>query len=196
MLSFIPDAGILLVNLLVSQKNICSYCSRPVFNVILVRLGASTRFFSQAQQRTRIHSPLVTIRQNAMLSLNFLMRMKRSFLLLTLLWGALSAWAHDAEVDGIFYNLDAGNKTATVTYKGAKYDSYKDEYVGGVVIPKAVTFGGISYSVTSLGVECFMGCSSLTSITIPNSVTSLGDYCLSGCSRLTSVTIPNSVTKL
>ena len=44
--------------------------------------------------------------------------MKKSFLLLSLLWGALSAWAHDAEVDGIFYNLDAGNKTATVTFKG------------------------------------------------------------------------------
>ena len=122
--------------------------------------------------------------------------MKKTFLLLTLLWGALSAWAHDAEVDGIFYNLDAGNKTATVTYKGAKYDSYKDEYAGDVVIPKAVTYDGITYSVTSLGVECFMDCSSLTSITIPNSVTSLGDYCLSGCSSLTSVTIPNSVTSL
>ena len=113
LLSFIPDAGILLVNLLVSQKNVYSYCSLPVFNVILVRLGASTRFFSEAQQRTRIHSPLVTILQNAILSLNSLMRMKKSFLLLTLLWGALSAWAHDAEVDGIFYNLNNADKTKT-----------------------------------------------------------------------------------
>ena len=196
LLSFIPDAGILLVNVPASQKNVYSYCSRPVFNVILVRLGASTRFLSQAQQRTRIHSPLVTIRQNAMLSLNFLMRMKKTFLLLTLLCGVLSAWAHDAEVDGIFYNLDAGNKTATVTYKGAKYDSYKDEYAGDVVIPKAVTYDGITYSVTSLGVECFMDCSSLTSVTIPNSVTSLGTGCFYGSSGLTSIIIPNSVTSL
>ena len=177
LLSFIPDAGNLLVNVLASQKNVYSYCSRPVFNVILVRLGASTRFLSQAQQRTRIHSPLVTIRQNAILSLNFLMRMKRSFLLLTLLWGALSAWAHDAEVDGIFYNLDNADKTATVTFKGDNYDSYKDEYAGDVVIPETVTFGGISYSVTSLADYCFYRCSSLTSITIPNSVTeSYYDY--------------------
>ena len=196
LLSFIPDAGNLLVNVLASQKNVYSYCSRPVFNVILVRLGASTRFFSQAQQRTRIHSPLVTIRQNAMFSLNSLMRMKRSFLLLTLLWGALSAWAHDAEVDGIFYNLDNANRTANVTFKGDSFDAYDSEYAGEVVIPETVTFGGISYFVTSLGDWCFWGCSNLTSITIPNSVTSLGDYYLSGCSRLTSVTIPNSVTKL
>lgn len=61
------------------------------------------------------------------------MRMKRSFLLLTLLWGALSAWAHDAEVDGIFYNLDVDNKTATVTFKGDYFQH--NEYAGNVVIP-------------------------------------------------------------
>ncbi|MBR4154991.1 MAG: leucine-rich repeat domain-containing protein [Paludibacteraceae bacterium] len=39
------------------------------------------------------------------------------------------------------------------------------------------------------------GCSSLTSITIPNSVTYIGDYAFKSCSSLTSITIPNSVTK-
>ena len=54
----------------------------------------------------------------------------------------------------------------------------------------------IPNSVTSLGDDCFSGCSSLTSIPIPNSVDSLGDDCFSGCSSLTSITIPNSVTSL
>ena len=103
--------------------------------------------------------------------------MKKSFLLLSLLWGALSVWAHDAEVDGIFYNLDAGNKTATVTFKGDDCESYEGEYAGDVVIPETVSFEGLTYSVTSLGPSCFRGCSSLTSITIPNSVTeSYYDY--------------------
>ena len=121
--------------------------------------------------------------------------MKRSFLLLTLLWGALSAWAHDAEIDGIFYNLDNANKTATVTFKG-DYSSVYNEYAGDVVIPKAVTYNGITYSVTSLGGWCFKDCSSLTSITIPNSVTSLGNVSFASCSSLTSITIGNSVTSL
>ena len=96
--------------------------------------------------------------------------MKKYFLLLTLLCFSLSARAHDAEVDGIFYNLDADNKTATVTKTYLYY-----EYSGDVVIPETVTYNGITYSVTSLGEDCFYKCSSLTSITIPNSVTSLGD---------------------
>ena len=122
--------------------------------------------------------------------------MKKFFLLLTLLWGALSAWAHDAEVDGIFYDLNKADKTATVTYKGDSYDAYDSEYAGDVVIPKAVTYNGITYSVTSLGDFCFEDCEGLTSITIPNSITSLGDFCFLYCLSLTSITIPNSVTSL
>ena len=122
--------------------------------------------------------------------------MKKFFLLLTLLCLSLSARAHDAEVDGIFYNLDADNKTATVTFQGDNYDSYNNEYSGDVVIPETVTYNGITYSVTSLGWACFTYCSSLTSITIPNSVTSVGEYCFSACRSLTSITIANSVTSL
>ena len=54
----------------------------------------------------------------------------------------------------------------------------------------------IPSSVTSIGSEAFINCSSLTSITIPNSVTSIGSSAFSGCSSLTSITIPNSVTSI
>ena len=54
----------------------------------------------------------------------------------------------------------------------------------------------IPNSVTRIGVEAFAGCSGLTSITIPNSVTSIGGDAFRGCSSLTSVTIPNGVTSI
>lgn len=41
-----------------------------------------------------------------------------------------------------------------------------------------------------------MGCSSLTSITIPNSVTSIATCAFYYCTNLASVTIPNSVTSI
>ena len=93
--------------------------------------------------------------------------MKKLFLLFSLLLGVLSAWADDVEVDGIFYNLDKENKTASV----ASY-SYK----GAVVIPETISVDGKAYTVTCLGENCFWGCSGLTSITIPNSVTTISVF--------------------
>ena len=54
----------------------------------------------------------------------------------------------------------------------------------------------IPNSVTSIGLEVFSYCSSLASITIPNSVESIGRLAFSKCSSLSSITIPNSVTSI
>ena len=51
----------------------------------------------------------------------------------------------------------------------------------------------IGNSVTNIGDSAFSGCSSLTSVTIPDSVTSIGDKVFNNCRSLTSVTIGNSV---
>ena len=54
----------------------------------------------------------------------------------------------------------------------------------------------IPNSVTSLGGAAFRDCSSLISVTISNSVTTIPGYCFNGCTSLSSVTIPNSVTSI
>ena len=122
--------------------------------------------------------------------------MKKLFSLFILCLCFSAAWGHDVKIDGIYYNLNKDDNTASVTYKGNYYYSYENEYTGEVVIPETINVNGTQYQVTSLGNDCFSGCSGLTSITIPDSVTSLGSFCFYKCSGLTSITIPNSVTSL
>ena len=81
---------------------------------------------------------------------------------------------------------------------------------GDVVIPEGVTSIGIqafSYcesltnvvipaGVTRIGYAAFSGCRALESVTIPDGVTSIGYLAFSYCSALESVTIPEGVTEI
>ena len=120
--------------------------------------------------------------------------MKRTLFILTALFGLLfssfSALAYDCKVDGIYYNLNKTDKTASVV------SNYYGVYSGNIIIPETITYNNTTYSVTSIGDRAFDQCSGLTSVTIGNSVTSIGDRAFDQCSGLTSVTIPNSVTTI
>ena len=115
--------------------------------------------------------------------------MKKLFLLLCLLCMAGQAMAQTL-IDGIYYNLDSGSGTAEVT----SVPSGESEYSGSISIPENVIYGGATYSVTSLGMQCFYYCTGLTSITIPNSVTSLGSECFTGCAGLESIEVESGNT--
>ena len=74
----------------------------------------------------------------------------------------------------------------------SNYSIFGDNTQDTPVILKAE----IGTNCTSIGDSAFYGCSSLTSVTIPQGVTSIGSYAFSGCNSLTSVTIPQGVTSI
>jgi len=90
--------------------------------------------------------------------------------------------AHDAEINGIYYNLVKKVKQATVTYQGD--NSSSAAYSGSVTIPSTVVYEGVTYDVTNIGHSAFYKCSRLTSVNIPSSVTSIGEYAFAECRGL------------
>ena len=113
------------------------------------------------------------------------------FVLAIFIANCISASAIEFKVDGVRYSVNNDNTTVTVV--GYPLGS---KPTGDLTIPESVTFGGISFPVTSIGKSAFEYCSGLTSVTIPGSVTSIGVWAFSNCTGLTSVTIPGSVTSI
>lgn len=117
---------------------------------------------------------------------------KNLFLVVVMLFIASNSYASASFklIDGMRYLVDTDAKTATVMpLMDAKYS-------GDVVIPARIVIDGTSYPVVALGQSCFLDCTELTSISIPNSVTTLGNGCFESCVSLTNLTIPSSVTTL
>lgn len=77
-------------------------------------------------------------------------------------------------INGLYYDLDTSNRTATVTYETTGSNNYAS-LPADVVIPESVTYKGITYSVTKIGDKAFANCASMESISIPATVVQVGD---------------------
>ena len=104
-------------------------------------------------------------------------------------------WAHDVEIDGIYYDLDEIKKTAEVTYRGNYDAEYSNEYSGSVAIPETITYNSEIYSVTSIAKTAFTYCSELTEITIPSSVTDIEAIAFLSCYDLTKILVSSNNEK-
>ena len=111
----------------------------------------------------------------------------RLFTLCIALMATLRLFAgYDFTIDGICYTTLGGDSVEVGKNTNAK---------GAIIIPETVKTV-ITYRVVGIGDAAFLGCTSLTSITIPNSVTNIGISAFYGCSSLLSISIPNNVTNI
>ena len=108
--------------------------------------------------------------------------MKKHVLLAVLMLLPLMASADAVEIDGLYYNLDFENKTAEVTMS-------QDGYSGEINIPNQVTYENENYRVSSIGMNSFISCFNLTSLTIPQSVTFIDNRAFNTLFNLVSIVV-------
>jgi hypothetical protein len=106
----------------------------------------------------------------------FFMKFRKTILLLALIVLMFLSPHVFADQDGDYtYTVSGGNATITA-YTGAG---------GAISIP--ATLGG--FPTVAIGDLAFFGCTSLTSVTIPDSVTTIGSTAFFGCTNLTSIVV-------
>lgn len=105
--------------------------------------------------------------------------------------------AYDFMEDGLYYNIiSSTDMTVEVTYKHRNGYQFNNDANGDIVIPSSVSHSGMAYNVIRIGDYAFIGCTNLTSITIPNSVTSIGVCAFADCYNLINANISNNVTTI
>lgn len=96
--------------------------------------------------------------------------------------------ADQVDSQGIYYSLDAENKTATVG-KNTYADTASADAgltTTEIVIPATVTFGGETYTVIAIGRNAFDG-TAITKITTAATVKTIGEFAFAGCTALETV---------
>lgn len=120
----------------------------------------------------------------------------RFALFIAMLLASVAAHAYDCIYGGVCYNLDAGKRTAVVTYYACDFNNQANAafYKNAITIPGKITHNGAEYTVTAIDECAFRGCAQLTSVTFPNHLTRIGKEAFSECEALANVKFPDSLT--
>ncbi len=86
------------------------------------------------------------------------------------------------QVDGIYYYLNAEEKTALVAENPAKYK-------GKINVPGNFSYKGVKYGVNGIFDSAFNQCTELTKVTIPDTVKSIGVGAFGNCTGLVKVEV-------
>ncbi len=101
----------------------------------------------------------------------------------------------DFVYEGVVYTI-IDSEARTCSTKAGDRTYCGNYWKGDLVIPQTVSDGEKEYTVVEIADCSFSGCTTLSSIMLPNSVTSIGAYAFENCSGLSSITLPNAITSV
>lgn len=106
----------------------------------------------------------------------FIMRKLFTLLLAVLTSTAtLFAWDYEhVQIGDLYYNLDATNNTAEVTYES--YDAYNYQSLTAVTIPATIVYDNVQYSVTTIGQCAFYGAYTITEINLSYAISNITPF--------------------
>lgn len=116
---------------------------------------------------------------------------------------ALSAFANDFEVDGLYFNKNKDGISVTLVakpygyYTKSPYDNSDHTYIpNDLIIPAEITYEDDTYAVTAIEAWAFRKTYGLRSVTIPNSVTMIGRGAFDDCQSLENINFPESLASI
>ncbi|MBQ6955155.1 MAG: leucine-rich repeat domain-containing protein [Bacteroidales bacterium] len=102
----------------------------------------------------------------------------------------------------LYYKIIADSvRQVRLTYPQVS-DDHENYYYGypkptGVlVVPDSVEHEGVWYRVTQMSGQVFLGCDSLTEVTLPPTISEISMNAFLGCTRLTKVNLPGSIEEI
>ena len=110
--------------------------------------------------------------------------------ILALVASAGTLFADKVKIGDLYYNLNAEDKTAEVTYETTGNSNYLGLYV--LNIPDTVKYDNSMYGVTSIGYSAFQG-SSLKRVILPSTLKRIGAQAFAFCGSLKTIHIPENV---
>ena len=93
----------------------------------------------------------------------------------------LFAWDYEhVQIGDLYYNLDATNNTAEVTYENSLYTIGEQNYINLTVvnIPDSIEYNSTQYAVTNIGQSAFYGSSNITQIHLPYTIKEISPMAL------------------
>lgn len=128
--------------------------------------------------------------------------MKQKIITLAIaLMSVFGVQAYDFQSGDLYYNIISKKEpfAVEITFQNKYSSKSNNNYVGltSVVVPAAVSYEGVEYSVTKIGKDAFRGCASLLTVDMSNSALRfIGSFAFCGCTGLTEIKLPNTITEI